>query len=482
MNFSTQLFTFVFFLIFIAVYFSAHAFLKNRSSNVKYEYIIIIASSLIFYGFAAFRGVLFISVYSVIVFVMGKITEKIKKSGKTKLGKYIFTLFIVSLASVLFTYKYLPFSIEILKKYKNIDTVIKFDIIPIGISFITFSAISYLVDIYKYEENTGSFLETFTFITFFPKVISGPIVKWRDFHKNLATRKPTVNLFFMGMNRFIIGYAKKILFADYFATVISTIMATGFENIDTRTAWLCTIVYTFEIYFDFSGYSDIAIGISNMLGLEFKENFAFPYTSKSITEFWRRWHISLGSWFRDYIYIPLGGNRKGKIRTLINLGVVFLITGVWHGAGKAYLCWGLMHGFFAIFERIVKDFNWYKKIPDFVKWLFTMFVVNLGWVVFFIEEKDLRHYLGLLFGTNKNSMSDIYASFSYYLDKKLIVFLIIAFIMSILPFMKKVYALKDKVNSDRFIVVKETALLALMIISVIVKYNSSYSPFIYFQY
>ena len=230
----------------------------------------------------------------------------------------------------------------------------------------------------------GGFLDAALYMTFFPKIVSGPIVLWKDFSIELSARVFSEDRFVYGINRFIIGLGKKVLLADTFGSVVVNIQDQMYYGIDIPTAWGCTLLYFLQIYYDFSGYSDMAIGLSSMFGFKLKENFSFPYLSTSITEFWRRWHISLGTWFREYVYIPLGGNRKGFYRTLVNLFIVFLITGVWHGAGAGYLCWGIAHGICIVAERCVRDKKLYKMIPGVVKWAVTTLIVMLGWQVFHI--------------------------------------------------------------------------------------------------
>ncbi|MGN0789741.1 MAG: MBOAT family O-acyltransferase, partial [Christensenellales bacterium] len=239
---------------------------------------------------------------------------------------------------------------------------------PLGISFITFSAISYLADIYKGKAESGNLIDCLLYMTFFPKVVSGPIVLWRDFKEQIRSKDINFNNFVEGLNRLMIGFAKKLILADTFGACIAS--ATG--AIDIPTAFGVSILFMLQIYYDFSGYSDIAIGLSKMLGIGVKENFNFPYLSTSISDFWRRWHVSLGTWFREYVYIPLGGNRKGTKRTIINIAIVFLLTGIWHGAGWTYILWGAINGFCNIIEKLIADKKFYVKTPTVIKWVLTM--------------------------------------------------------------------------------------------------------------
>ncbi|MGC4017980.1 MAG: MBOAT family O-acyltransferase [Muricomes sp.] len=256
---------------------------------------------------------------------------------------------------------------------------------PLGISFITFSAVSYVVDIYRGDSSAGSILDTALYISFFPKVVSGPIVLWKDFQPQIKNRTVNDVQFMDGLNRIMIGYAKKVLLADSFGLMVADIQQKMEAGMDVPTAWWCALLYMLQIYYDFAGYSDIALGFGKLLGFQFKENFHFPYVSASITEFWRRWHISLGAWFREYIYIPLGGNRKGKTRTLVNLFIVFLVTGIWHGAGWNY---GL-------------GSNIYSKFNLQPVYLFSILKEKAAY------EKTENIYEHLLFHSPVNSCNDV---------------------------------------------------------------------------
>ena len=253
--------------------------------------------------------------------------------------------------------------------------------LPIGISFFTFQAISYIVDVYRGDTDASpKLINTGLYISFFPQLIAGPIVKYRDINKQIENRKITYEGVSLGFKRFIYGLSKKVLISNVLGLCVDTIYSYDVGLINWRIAWIGSLAYTFQIYYDFSGYSDMAIGLGKMFGFSFLENFQYPYLSKSISEFWRRWHISLGSWFREYVYIPLGGNRKGQFRTYINLFVVFFLTGLWHGADFSFVFWGLYHGFFSILERLGL-----KKILDktkIISWLYCFLVVNFGWVLF----------------------------------------------------------------------------------------------------
>ena len=283
----------------------------------------------------------------------------------------------------------------------------------------------------------------------------------------------------------MIGFAKKVILADSFGAVISKIDPYIGVGMDVPTAWLFAFFYMMQIYYDFSGYSDIAIGLARLFGFHFKENFQFPYRSKSITEFWRRWHISLGTWFRSYIYIPLGGNRKGMKRTLWNLFCVFLLTGVWHGASWNYILWGVINGICVLAERCAREKSFYQKIPDIVKWAATMAIVFFSWQVFYFSDFNrLEVFMKSLIGISAaNAAGTVEYTYRHYLTAKLIGLSAIAVLGATtfcMPWAEKVKNYFDRTKTGLFI--KETGLILLMILSVIFLINSSYSPFLYFQY
>ena len=341
-----------------------------------------------------------------------------------------------------------------------------------------FEALSYLFDIYKGETERGSLVDVFLFFTFFPKVASGPIVLWKDFSSQIYNRKVSVDLFFSGMNRVMIGFAKKSIIADSLGTVVQSINENTQLGIDSPTAFLGALCYFLQIYYDFSGYSDIAIGISRIFGFDFKENFNYPYTSTSIGEFWRRWHISLGTWFREYIYIPLGGNRK---HVYINLFVVFLITGIWHGSTFNFVIWGVAHGLLIMIERAFREKAWYKKIPALFKWMFTMVFVYLTWIIFMIPSltQAIIYYKSML----GIPAGNIYFKFEYFINNKLILIIIIAIIGAFIGKWDKVELIKAWSRDTKTgLIFCQILYMMLFVLAILFMMNSSYSPFLYFQF
>lgn len=378
---------------------------------------------------------------------------------------------------LLFYYKYYDFAIGNINRISNNTFQYKCIILPIGISFFTFQGMSYIIDIYRKDAKVNkNILSVALYISFFPQLIAGPIVKYKDIDNQIRKRKETMEYFSYGIERFVIGLSKKVIIADTVAEIADTIFSLSNVGIDQPTAWLGAICYTFQIYFDFSGYSDMAIGLGYMFGFKFMENFNYPYISKSITEFWRRWHISLSTWFKEYLYIPLGGNRKGN--TYLNLFIVFFTTGLWHGASWNFIAWGMWNGIFIIIEKIINKKILYIKTPSFIKTTITMSIVILGWVLFRANGlMDAVNYLSIMFGINKTTT--VTYQFSYFVNKKLVFWMIISIIGST-PIIGNILKLYE--NKKIFQILKTIFIGILLIISIIFIVNSIYSPFIYFQF
>ncbi len=466
MPFASAGFLFFFLPITIIVYYLFNFIGKNQLNNL-----LLILFSLSFYMVSGLRTTIYLILFIIIIYFSGKILSYINtKSTKRR-------FFILSLLFVVLTlsyYKYITFILELFQSGTGISSIV----IPLGLSFIMFEAISYLVDIYKGDTERGSLIDVFLFFTFFPKVASGPIVLWKDFSSQIYNRKVSVDLFFNGMNRVMIGFAKKSIIADSLGTAVQSINENTQLGIDSPTAFLGALCYFLQIYYDFSGYSDIAIGISRIFGFDFKENFNYPYTSTSIGEFWRRWHISLGTWFREYIYIPLGGNRK---HVYINLFVVFLITGIWHGSTFNFVIWGVAHGLLIMIERAFREKAWYKKIPALFKWMFTMIFVYLTWIIFMIPSltQAIIYYKSML-GIPAGS---IYFTFEYFVNSKLILIIIVAVIGAFIGKWDKVELIKTWSRDTKTgLVFSQILYMMLFVLAILFMMNSSYSPFLYFQF
>lgn len=355
-------------------------------------------------------------------------------------------------------------------------------VIPIGLSFILFHGISYLLDIrHGKAKPNRNFAEFALYMLFFPKLAQGPIVKYYEFAPNLRNRQVDFEGLVSGLERFIVGLAKKVLIADVFGLTVNRIFA-SIGGMDMPSAWIGSILFTMQIYLDFSGYSDMAIGIGRMFGFKMPENFNFPYASTSISEFWRRWHITLGAWFREYLYIPLGGSRKGNV--YLNLFIVFLVTGIWHGTSWVFVLWGICHGLCVMMERFLIQKGWYEKIPKIFRWLYTMMVVNIGWIAFKVTDfKMLKAYARHLFGKDLN-LERLTFDWSYFLSFRIILLMAIGVAGMIILGNTRV---QDRLRQwDKevvgFAIVKYVLLAMLFFLSVCAIMTSKYQPFLYFQF
>lgn len=345
-------------------------------------------------------------------------------------------------------------------------------LLPIGISFYTFQIISYIISVYRKEVKAQkNIIDLGCYITAFPQLIAGPIVRYETVQEELENRKENISDFSYGIRRFIIGLAKKVLIADYLGYVASSIFSS--TNVGLIPSWLGIIAYTLEIYYDFSGYSDMAIGLGRMMGFHFLENFNYPYIAKSVTEFWRRWHISLSSFFRDYVYIPLGGNRVTTKKFIRNILVVWALTGLWHGASWNFILWGIYYGILLLIEKFFLK-KYLDKLPGLITHLYTLLIIVIGWVIF--NNENISSIIDILKSMFMfNGLGDIeYLRFIQVLDIKYILALIFGIIFA--------YPIKDKINIEKYGYLKDIALILLFILSIISILNSTYSPFIYFRF
>jgi len=471
--------TFLFY--FLPLVLILHYILKNTTLRN----IFLLVSSLIFYAWGESEYVLLMILSITINYFLGLWIDK-----KRDKGTLIIWLGVIINIGLLGYFKYFNFFIDNLMGLGFMETFeYKKVHLPIGISFFTFQSLSYLMDVRKGTAKVQrNLLDLGLYISLFPQLIAGPIIRYHDVATQIKNRIVTADGFIYGIRRFVIGLSKKLLIADPLALVAAEVFAIHPMDMAIPIAWLGIICYTLQIFFDFSGYSDMAIGIGRMLGFKFLENFNFPYISKSIQEFWRRWHISLSNWFRDYLYIPLGGNRKGNVRTYVNLIIVFLVTGIWHGAAWNFLIWGIYHGFFLIIERLGLK-NFLKKLPNFLNHIYCLLVVMIGWV--FFNARDLPYALGYIktmFGWNNGwDYSPIINMDNYR------TFILIAGIILSMPIFywldgklknyMKGYSLQRKrkiLNTKGFLFNGVTMLL--LFICIIEVASSSYSPFIYFRF
>lgn len=350
--------------------------------------------------------------------------------------------------------------------------------LPIGISFFTFQTMSYTIDVYRGEVKAQrNFLDFATYVTMFPQLIAGPIVRYKTIENQLHNRIVSVDKFAEGIKRFIIGLAKKVMLANVAGQLWEHVSAMASDERTMALSWLGAVGFAFQIYFDFSGYSDMAIGLGKMLGFDYEENFNYPYTGKSITEFWRRWHISLSTWFKEYVYIPLGGNKKGVGRQIINILIVWTLTGIWHGASVNFMLWGMYFGVLLIAEKLFLG-KILKKIPAFFGHFYMMVTVVFGWIIFAVEDfKEMGTYIGNLFGTAGVWSSET----AYVLVKFLILLLICAVGSTTLP-KKLAGKLTGKVSATAGVVLQNVFLAVVFIVAAALIAADSYNPFLYFRF
>lgn len=468
MLFSSLTFLHVFLPSILALYFLSPVRMRN--------YVLLVAS-IIFYAWGE-PLYLAMMLFTVIVNYVGALL--IEKSQTSVLKKTaLFGTISVDLG-FLFYFKYFNFFLENLNKIDFFDFPFIEVIMPIGISFYTFQALSYLIDVYRGEVAAQhNFYKLALYISLFPQLVAGPIVKYHDVYEEINSRKETFERFMYGIRRFVMGLAKKVLLANTLGAVVDTIYALPVSEISVSAAWLGAIAYALQLYFDFSGYSDMAIGLGHMFGFKFLENFNYPYLSRSVSEFWRRWHISLSTWFKQYLYIPLGGNRISKGRTYINLFIVFLVTGFWHGASWSFIIWGMWNGVLVCAERF---FGLNKdpcgKLSSFLRLCYANFVFLAGWVLFRSDTLTYAiDYLKVMFGIMQTSPDNNGALF--YADNLFTA----AFVMGIPTAMgafAKIWdwALKTKFRNMLF----NVWLLFLYGLTFLSLAGSTYNPFIYFRF
>ena len=385
-------------------------------------------------------------------------------------AKYIMICMLIYNLSLLFIFKYLNFTSQTLVALGlniNLPTII----LPIGISFFTFQSISYVIDVYRRKGKAQrNPINVGLYISLFPQLIAGPIVRYETIAKEIGDRNITKNGFTIGIERFIIGLSKKILLANNMAIIADHIFTITPNNLTLPLAWLGAITYTLQIYFDFSGYSDMAIGLGRIFGFHFLENFNYPYMAHSISDFWRRWHISLGSWFRDYVYIPLGGNRVNTRRLYLNLLIVWFLTGLWHGANWTFIIWGLLYFLLLCFEKSTRLDTFSNKATH----LYTLFFIIIGWVIFRSNSiKDAYYYLSTMFDFNKLDITPIFTM--YMCEYKIEIILSLLFSFSFLPQLYNKYI--KPIN-----ILHTTMIFLLLLLSATYLAKDSYNPFIYFNF
>ncbi len=483
MVFSSLFFLFLFLPIVLILYFSV---------GTKYRNMILLSASLFFYAWGEF-GYVLLMIFSILLnWIFGILIDSARSAPK-KRTIYLTIGVILNLLPLL-CFKYGNFVIDNLNGILaslDIDTIqIGAIHLPIGISFFTFQAISYIVDVYRDTATVQKRpVNLALYISLFPQLIAGPIVRYHDIARQIVNRSVTLNDFQYGVFRFITGLGKKILIANNLGAVADNIYKLPVETLPAGLLWLGMLTYMLQIYYDFSAYSDMAIGLGRMFGFHFLENFNYPYCALSIQDFWRRWHISLSSWFKDYLYIPLGGNRKGTGRTYFNLITVFFLCGLWHGASWTFVIWGLYHGFFLVFERIFGSII--AKMPVLLRHFYAMIIVMIGWVFFRADslEQALNYLSGLAnFSTPPYLDAWLFASMNNEFYIALVFGLLFAYPLT--PrFVSRITALSEQTNLAGQIAVKgTTTVFALIVMVFVVVYGSaallsgSHNPFLYFRF
>lgn len=473
MVFSSAIFLFAFLPVAIGGYFIIHPKLRN---------IWLLLVSLFFYSWGEPKYVLLMIASILINYVIG---IGIGCSKRQPVRVILLISSILYNLGVLAWFKYLGFMVSTFDRVFHTELVAAhswvMDIqMPIGISFFTFQILSYVIDVYRKEvEAQKNVLKLGLYISLFPQLIAGPIVRYIDVAKQIDNRVVSFDGIYAGTLRFVIGFTKKVLFSNVLAQVAALAFDDKYAIGSMAMAWMGIVCYTLQIYFDFSGYSDMAIGLGKIFGFDFLENFNYPYISTSIKEFWRRWHISLSSWFRDYLYIPLGGSRKGKIRTYCNLLIIFFVTGLWHGASFNFIVWGLFHGAFLILERLPFG-QWLEKWPKVIRHLYTMFVVMIGWVFFRAESlTDALIYIKNLFCITAWNGDVVLAR----VNMEMVVIMIFAIIFS-MPILCKVQNKINSLEKRRALCncVFLSVILAGFVLSICYMTGSGFNPFIYFRF
>lgn len=429
--------------------------------------------NLIFYGWGEPRLVLLMVFNIFFNYIGGWLVDKYRADAKKK--KLFLILTCVLDIGILAVFKYTGMITETLNMLPFLNIPELQISLPIGISFYTFQTMSYVIDVYRDDAPVSkNFINFGTYVALFPQLIAGPIVRYRDVAEQLVNRRETLEMFTKGVKLFMVGLAKKVIIANTMGTLTTNIFATTDENGVVGT-WVGMIAYTFQIYFDFSGYSDMACGLGNMMGFEFLKNFNYPYIAKSITDFWRRWHISLSTWFKEYVYIPLGGNRKGVKRQILNLLIVWGLTGLWHGAAYNFVLWGLYYGLLLILEKFVLK-KFLDRLPSFVQHIYTLFIIIIGWGLFyFTDVGQLGEFMVDLFNFGNGICGD--QAFNLIMIN--LPMLIIAAVAST-PLATMLYT---RFEHRRFMWIPETLYcMGVLAVSTASLVNQSYNPFLYFRF
>lgn len=458
----------VFMFAYLPITLLAYYLIPRQGRNIFLFFI-----NLLFYGWGEPTLIVLMLINIAINYAGGYFVDKFRDDKKKQ--KLFLILTCVIDIGTLAVFKYTGMLVDTVNMLPFLDLPTPEISLPIGISFYTFQTMSYVIDVYRDDAPMSKNPINFgTYVALFPQLIAGPIVRYRDVADQLVNRRETMALFSKGVNVFLVGLAKKVLIANPMGTLNTAIFATTDENGVVGT-WIGIIAYSFQLYFDFSGYSDMACGLGNMLGFEFLKNFDYPYISKSVTEFWRRWHISLSTWFKEYVYIPLGGNRKGVKRQVINLLIVWGLTGIWHGASWNFVLWGLYYGIMLIVEKFLLK-KLLDKLPSFVQHIYTIFIIIIGWGLFyFTDMSQLGVFLINLFDFSKGICGEQALTL---ILQYLPVLLAAGFAST--PVATKLY---KKIENKKHIWILQTLFCAVILVLCTASLvSSSYNPFLYFRF
>lgn len=468
-----MVFSSLFFLcVFLVVVFVVSICLPKRLRNLW-----LLLASLFFYAWGEPRYILIMLFSTVFDYLNGLAIGAATKRGRhDTLGKAVLVLSVAGNLGILCYFKYTDFAISTINCLAGTQLGLLQLALPIGISFYTFQTMSYTIDVYRGEAQIQRNIISFgMYVCLFPQLIAGPIVRYQDIQNEVDARVTTPEGIARGLMRFLTGLAKKVLLANQIGELWETVAAAGAADMSMALAWLGALAFTFQIYFDFSGYSDMAIGLGEMFGFHFPENFDHPYEAASITDFWRRWHMTMGTWFREYVYIPLGGNRKGTARQILNLLIVWFLTGLWHGAGWNFVCWGLYYFVLLVMEKYVLR-RFLERIPALFRHILTLFFVVVGWVIFACEDLvQLGGYLKALFGIGVPFGNALAA---YEWDIQLPFLLLLAAAATSIP-----ARLAKRLSGDELQMPLQMAYtVILLVLSLAFLVSGSYNPFLYFRF
>ena len=460
----------VFLLIFLPVVAGIYFLCPRKARNT-----VLLLFSLVFYGWGEPKYILIMLFSTVFDYTNARLIGHFRDAGKQKAAKAVLIVDVVGNLGILGFFKYTDFAIDNLNSLLSAGIPALGLALPIGISFYTFQTMSYTIDVYRgIVKDQKNILNVGAYVTLFPQLIAGPIVQYKTVEHELMYRRESVFEASRGMQRFVVGLAKKVLIANQVGALWEQISAMSAPS--AVTAWLGAIAFTFQIYFDFSGYSDMAIGLGHLFGFHFLENFEHPYESRTVTEFWRRWHISLSTWFREYVYIPLGGNRRGKARQILNLLIVWFLTGLWHGASWNFVLWGLYYAALLILEKLFL-LRWLDKAPKWVGHVYTILAFILGWVLFAITDFGrLGQYFSAMF------TAPFADGTALYLLRSNAVLLLAAAIGCTTGPLRLWNRTADRLSDTAAVTLRTVGVTVLLLLSVAFLVGGSYNPFLYFRF